>query len=44
MFKNHDLMHSAYFVSSDWVGGLYATASPAGSRCGAPSVGAWCAM
>lgn len=40
MFSNIDIMHSAYFSVGNWPGGLYATASPAGSRCGASSVGA----
>ena len=44
MFKNRDLMHACYFSYSLWPGGLYATASPAGSRCAAPVVGAWYTM
>ena len=44
MYSNIDIMHQAYFSVTNWHGGLYATASPAGSRSGASSVGAWFAM
>mmetsp|Transcript_110717 Transcript_110717/g.155417 ORF Transcript_110717/g.155417 Transcript_110717/m.155417 type:complete len:212 (+) Transcript_110717:524-1159(+) len=44
MFKELDMLHGAHFTKSDWSGGLYATPTPAGSRCAAPSVGAWFCM
>lgn len=44
MFNDRELMHQAYFSYSEWPGGLYATATPAGSRCAAPIAGAWYAM
>jgi sphinganine-1-phosphate aldolase len=37
-------MHGAHFIKTDWEGGIYATATTAGSRCGASSVGAWASM
>ncbi|KRX02205.1 Pyridoxal phosphate-dependent transferase [Pseudocohnilembus persalinus] len=44
MFKTSELRQAAYFSYSEWPGGLYATAQPAGSRSSAPIVGAWYAM
>lgn len=41
LFKNSTLRNRAIFSSSEWIGGIYATPTHAGSRGGAPSVGAW---
>jgi sphinganine-1-phosphate aldolase len=44
LFKNNTLRNGAIFSSSEWIGGIYATPTHAGSRGGAPSVGAWVSM
>lgn len=41
MFSDNEIRQSAYFSYSEWPGGLYATAQPAGSRSSAPIAGAW---
>lgn len=38
------MRHHCYFIYTDWVGGIYATPSMAGSRSGFASAGAWYAM
>lgn len=40
MYSKKDILYEAFFTSCDWSGGLYMTASSAGSRNGASSVGA----
>lgn len=44
MYRNESLRRYQYFVSSDWVGGVYASPTLAGSRPGALIAGAWAAM
>jgi hypothetical protein len=44
LFRNNKLRNGAIFSSSEWLGGIYATPTHAGSRGGAASVGAWVAI
>ncbi|CCE62823.1 hypothetical protein TPHA_0D01840 [Tetrapisispora phaffii CBS 4417] len=44
MYRNADLRKQQYFVTSDWVGGLYGSPTLAGSRPGALVVGCWATM
>ena len=44
LFKNSEYRSYAFYSSSSWIGGLYATPTIAGSRSGAPIAGAWIAM
>lgn len=44
MYRNSQLRHFQYFVSSDWSGGIYATPAVAGSRPGALIAGTWAVM
>lgn len=44
MYHNESLRRYQYFVSSNWVGGVYASPTLAGSRPGALIAGAWAAM
>ncbi|GMM47013.1 sphinganine-1-phosphate aldolase [Pichia kluyveri] len=44
MYKNSDYRKYQYYISSDWVGGLYGSPTLAGSRPGALTVGAWATM
>jgi len=55
LWNSKELRHASYYISSDWVGGIYGTLScktfiikkgfkVAGSRSGAPVAGAWYTM
>lgn len=44
MYRSNELRKYQYYISSDWVGGLYGSPTLAGSRPGALSVGAWATM
>ncbi|ODV59155.1 sphinganine-1-phosphate aldolase DPL1 [Ascoidea rubescens DSM 1968] len=41
MYKNKKLRECQYYVSTDWVGGIYGSPTIAGSRPGALMVGCW---
>jgi sphinganine-1-phosphate aldolase len=43
-FKTRELRHKAFFIYTDWIGGIYATPSIVGSRSGFASAGAWYVM
>ncbi|KZT71772.1 PLP-dependent transferase [Daedalea quercina L-15889] len=44
MYRNAELRKYQYYVNPDWVGGVYASPSIAGSRPGALLAGTWAAM
>ena len=44
MYHSEALRRYQYFVSTDWVGGVYASPTLAGSRAGALIAGAWAVM
>jgi sphinganine-1-phosphate aldolase len=44
MFRTRELRSHMFTRAPEWVGGIYATATQAGSRPGALSAGAWAAM
>jgi sphinganine-1-phosphate aldolase len=44
MYNSKSLRKYQYFVSTDWMGGVYGTSTMAGSRPGALSAGCWAAM
>ncbi|KAG0678018.1 hypothetical protein C6P40_000678 [Pichia californica] len=44
MYRSPELRKYQYYISSDWVGGLYGSPTLAGSRPGALTVGAWATM
>lgn len=44
MYRSNKLRQYQYFVSPDWTGGIYATATLAGSRSGALSACSWATM
>ncbi|SCU87912.1 LADA_0E06986g1_1 [Lachancea dasiensis] len=44
LYRNRELRMHQYFLSSDWVGGLYGSPTLAGSRPGALVVGCWATM
>ncbi|EDO17692.1 hypothetical protein Kpol_1004p70 [Vanderwaltozyma polyspora DSM 70294] len=44
MYRNNELRMNQYYISSDWVGGLYGSPTLAGSRPGALVVGCWATM
>lgn len=44
MYRNTSLRASQYYVSTDWVGGVYGSPTLAGSRPGALMVGCWATM
>lgn len=44
MYRSADLRKYQYFVSTDWIGGLYASPTLAGSRPGALIAGCWASM
>mgnify|MGYP002715973109 FL=1 len=44
MYHTEALRRYQYYVSTDWVGGVYASPTLAGSRAGALIAGAWAAM
>jgi glutamate/tyrosine decarboxylase-like PLP-dependent enzyme len=44
MYRDDDLYQRQIFMYDDWPGGLYASASSAGTRPGAPIAGAWATM
>ena len=44
MYRDEDLYQRQIFMYDDWPGGLYASASSAGTRPGAPIAGAWATM
>ncbi|KOS15516.1 plp-dependent transferase [Malassezia pachydermatis] len=44
MYRTEKLRRFQYFVSADWVGGVYASPTLAGSRPGALIAGAWAVM
>lgn len=43
-YRDHDLYQRQIFMYDDWPGGLYASASSAGTRPGAPIAAAWATM
>lgn len=44
LYKNKDLIHYQYFISTDWPGGIYISPTIAGSRNGSIIAGTWAAM
>lgn len=44
LYRSPDYRKYQYYISSDWVGGLYGSPTLAGSRPGALTVGAWATM
>lgn len=44
MYRNSELRMHQYYVTTDWVGGLYGSPTLAGSRPGALVVGCWATM
>jgi glutamate/tyrosine decarboxylase-like PLP-dependent enzyme len=44
MYRDDELYQRQIFMYDDWPGGLYASASSAGTRPGAPIAGAWATM
>ncbi|KAJ1666369.1 Dihydrosphingosine phosphate lyase [Coemansia sp. RSA 1813] len=44
MYTNKQMRHYQYFTISTWPGGIYASPTIAGSRCGAVIAGCWAAM
>lgn len=44
MYRSPEYRKYQYYISSDWVGGLYGSPTLAGSRPGALTVGAWATM
>ncbi|KAJ2498533.1 Dihydrosphingosine phosphate lyase [Coemansia sp. RSA 1972] len=44
MYANKHLRHNQYFTISTWPGGIYASPTIAGSRCGAVIASCWAAM
>jgi len=44
LFKNRDLRKYMYFVTTDWMGGIYASPTMSGSRSGAIVAAAWASM
>ncbi|GAV56166.1 hypothetical protein ZYGR_0BA00720 [Zygosaccharomyces rouxii] len=44
MYRNQALRASQYYVSTDWIGGVYGSPTLAGSRPGALVVGCWATM
>ncbi|KAI9502937.1 Dihydrosphingosine phosphate lyase [Coemansia spiralis] len=44
MYRNKQMRHYQYFTISTWPGGIYASPTIAGSRCGAVIAGCWAAM
>lgn len=44
MYRNEALRASQYYVSTDWIGGVYGSPTLAGSRPGALVVGCWATM
>lgn len=44
MYRSKDLRKCQYYVSSDWVGGMYGSPTLAGSRPGALMVGCWATL
>lgn len=41
LYRDRDLLARQYFLYDDWPGGLYGSATTAGTRPGAPIAGAW---
>ncbi|KAA0232411.1 MAG: putative sphingosine-1-phosphate lyase [Acidimicrobiales bacterium] len=41
LYRDRELLEKQHFVYDDWPGGLYASATAAGTRSGAPIAGAW---
>lgn len=44
LYRNKELRHSQYFCYSDWQGGMYTTATIAGSRSGGMMAQTWASM
>ncbi|KAJ2682188.1 Dihydrosphingosine phosphate lyase, partial [Coemansia spiralis] len=44
MYANRELRHYQYFTIATWPGGIYASPTMAGSRCGAVIAACWAAM
>ncbi|KAJ2162360.1 Dihydrosphingosine phosphate lyase [Coemansia sp. RSA 552] len=44
MYASNELRHCQYFIISTWPGGIYASPTIAGSRCGAVIAACWAAM
>lgn len=44
MYRNEEIRKHQYYIDSNWVGGLYGSATLAGSRPGALVVGCWATM
>jgi glutamate/tyrosine decarboxylase-like PLP-dependent enzyme len=44
LYRDRDLLERQFFLYDAWPGGLYASASTAGTRPGAPIAGAWAAI
>ncbi|GMM36370.1 sphinganine-1-phosphate aldolase [Saccharomycopsis crataegensis] len=44
MYRNEELRSSQYYVSTDWIGGLYGSPTLSGSRPGALMAGCWTTM
>lgn len=44
LHRSRDLLQRQYFIYDAWPGGLYASATTAGTRSGAPIAGAWSAI
>ena len=44
LYRDRDLLQRQYFLYDDWPGGLYGSATTAGTRPAAPIAGAWAAI
>lgn len=44
LYRDKDLLKHQFFLYDDWPGGLYASATTAGTRAGAPIAAAWATM
>uniref|UniRef100_A0A0N4ZSM4 sphinganine-1-phosphate aldolase n=1 Tax=Parastrongyloides trichosuri TaxID=131310 RepID=A0A0N4ZSM4_PARTI len=44
MYKSSEYLHKQYFTVTDWSGGIYATPTIAGSRCGSSIAVAWATL
>lgn len=44
LYRDKDLLSQQYFIYDDWPGGLYGSATTAGTRSAAPIAGAWAAV
>lgn len=44
LYNDRDLLAKQHFIFDDWPGGIYASATTAGTRPGSPIVGAWATL